>query len=98
MGIRKILSSCETKGFTSVALPVIGAGIALKFPDSEVKRVLTEEMQIFEQERTGITPFLIRIVIHFDDAETLKVMEKFFSLKINYRKMLRVKECHHSLS
>ncbi|XP_014266151.3 uncharacterized protein LOC106675642 [Maylandia zebra] len=72
MGIRKILSSCETKGFTSVALPVIGAGIALKFPDSEVKRVLTEEMHIFEQERTGITPFLIRIVIHFDDTETLK--------------------------
>ncbi|CAI5686212.1 unnamed protein product [Oreochromis niloticus] len=72
MGIRNILSSCEAKGFTSVALPVIGAGIALKFPDSEVKRVLIEEKHIFEQERTGITPFLIRIVVHFDDAETLK--------------------------
>uniref|UniRef100_A0A3P8NCY9 AIG1-type G domain-containing protein n=1 Tax=Astatotilapia calliptera TaxID=8154 RepID=A0A3P8NCY9_ASTCA len=70
MGINTILSSCEKKGFRSVALPVLGAGMALQFPVSEVERVLMEEVYVFEEERAGITPFLIRIVIHPDDEET----------------------------
>ncbi|XP_025760555.1 uncharacterized protein LOC106097050 [Oreochromis niloticus] len=72
IGINTILSSCEKKGFRSVALPVLGAGMALQFPVSEVEKVLMEEVHVFEEERTGITPFLIRIVIHPDDEETHK--------------------------
>uniref|UniRef100_A0A669BRR2 AIG1-type G domain-containing protein n=1 Tax=Oreochromis niloticus TaxID=8128 RepID=A0A669BRR2_ORENI len=70
MSINTILSSCEKKGFRSVALPVLGAGMALQFPVSEVERVLMEEVYVFEEERAGITPLLIRIVIHPDDEET----------------------------
>ncbi|XP_076737783.1 uncharacterized protein LOC143416461 [Maylandia zebra] len=70
MSINTILSFCEKKGFRSVALPVLGAGMALQFPVSEVERVLMEEVYVFEEERAGITPFLIRIVIHPDDEET----------------------------
>ncbi|XP_005755631.1 uncharacterized protein LOC102195312 [Pundamilia nyererei] len=69
MGIKKILSSCEKKGFRSVALPVLGAGMALQFPVSVVERVLMEEVHVFEEERVGITPFLIRIVIQSNDQE-----------------------------
>ncbi|XP_039465857.1 uncharacterized protein LOC116315024 [Oreochromis aureus] len=70
MSINTILSSCAKKGFRSVALPVLGAGMALQFPASEVERVLMEEVHVFEEERAGITPLLIRIVIHPNDEES----------------------------
>lgn len=70
MGINQILSSCEEKGFGSVALPVLGAGIALQFPVSVVERVLREAVHDFEQDRAGSTPLLIRIVIHPSDEES----------------------------
>ncbi|XP_026011209.1 uncharacterized protein LOC113014105 [Astatotilapia calliptera] len=67
MGINTILSSCEKKGFRSVALPILGSGMALQFPVSEVVRALKKEVHVFEEERVGITPLLIHIVIHPDD-------------------------------
>lgn len=79
MGINTILSSCAKKRFRSVALPVLGAGMALQFPVSEVVRALKKEVHVFEEERVGITPLLIHIVIHPDD-ESDQVMTKHFFL------------------
>nr|XP_046237210.1 uncharacterized protein LOC124054835 isoform X2 [Scatophagus argus] len=73
LGINTILTSCENKGFGSVALPVLGAGIALRFPDSVVARVLLEEIHSFEQDRASRTPLLVRIIIHPDDEELSEV-------------------------
>ncbi|XP_017296838.1 uncharacterized protein LOC108251154 [Kryptolebias marmoratus] len=70
LGINNILMSCEEKGFKSVALPVLGAGIALRFPDSVVARVLLEEIYAFEQNRTSSTPIVVRIIIHPSDEES----------------------------
>ncbi|XP_026018528.1 uncharacterized protein LOC113019194 isoform X3 [Astatotilapia calliptera] len=77
MGINTILSSCAKKRFRSVALPVLGAGMALQFPVSEVVRALKEEVHVFEEEQVGITPLLIRIVIHPDDEDSHKVFDVF---------------------
>ncbi|XP_026150905.1 uncharacterized protein LOC113123263 [Mastacembelus armatus] len=68
--INKILTSCEDRGFGSVAFPVLGAGIALRFPDRVVSRVLLEEVHAFEQNRASKTPFLVRIAIHPNDKDS----------------------------
>lgn len=75
MGINEILTFCEKKRFGSVAFPVLGAGIALRFPNSVVARVLLEEVQAFQQNRVSGTPLLVRIVIHPSDEESIEVME-----------------------
>ncbi|XP_039997500.1 protein mono-ADP-ribosyltransferase PARP14-like [Xiphias gladius] len=73
LGINKILTSCENRGLGSVALPVLGAGVALCFPPSVVARVLLEEVHAFKQSRASRTPFLIQIVIHPNDTESNEV-------------------------
>ncbi|XP_029310759.1 uncharacterized protein LOC115023694 [Cottoperca gobio] len=70
LGVNNILTSCEKRGFSSVALPVLGAGIRLRFPNSVVARVVLEEVHKFEQNRASRTPFLVSIVIHPDDEES----------------------------
>ncbi|XP_023271166.1 poly [ADP-ribose] polymerase 14-like [Seriola lalandi dorsalis] len=72
LGINTILTSCESRGFASVTLPVLGAGIALRFPNSVVARILQEEVQAFIQNRASRTPFLVRIAIHPNDTEAFK--------------------------
>ncbi|KAK1890102.1 GTPase IMAP family member 7 [Dissostichus eleginoides] len=84
MGINNILTSCENRGFGSVALPVLGAGIALRFPDSLVARVVLEEVYAFEQNRASAKPLLVRIVIHPEDEDSLeafKSAQEAFQLK-----------------
>ncbi|XP_047437113.1 uncharacterized protein LOC125005656 isoform X2 [Mugil cephalus] len=66
LGIRKILTSCVNRGFGSVALPVLGSGIALRFPDDVAGMVLLEEVCAF----VSSTPLLVRIVVHPDDEES----------------------------
>ncbi|KAK5893360.1 hypothetical protein CgunFtcFv8_006237 [Champsocephalus gunnari] len=91
MGINNILTCCEDSGFGSVALPVLGAGIALRFPDSLVARVVLEEVYAFEQNRASAEPLLIRIVIHPEDEDSLEVFKsaqeasqiKGFSMRMN---------------
>ncbi|XP_042257155.1 uncharacterized protein LOC121889341 [Thunnus maccoyii] len=68
MAIKETLTSCENRRFDSVAFPVLGAGIALRFPESVVARVLQEEVDTFKQTRASKTPFLVRIVIHPDES------------------------------
>ncbi|XP_069578385.1 uncharacterized protein [Brachyistius frenatus] len=70
LGINQILSSCESQGFGCVALPVLGAGIALRFPAGVVHRVLREQVRKFERNRTSGTPLLVRIVVHPNDEES----------------------------
>ncbi|XP_061592795.1 uncharacterized protein LOC133457483 [Cololabis saira] len=78
LGINNILTSCENRGFASVALPVLGAGIALRFPHSVVARVLMEEIRAFEETRTSSTSLLVRIVTHPSDKEAY---EAFMSVQ-----------------
>uniref|UniRef100_A0A671UH22 Poly [ADP-ribose] polymerase n=1 Tax=Sparus aurata TaxID=8175 RepID=A0A671UH22_SPAAU len=79
--INTILTSCEERGFGSIALPVLGAGIALRFPDSVVAKVLLEEVHEFEQNRNSRTPMLINIVIHPNDDDSCEVMTNTFSVR-----------------
>ncbi|XP_049423907.1 protein mono-ADP-ribosyltransferase PARP14-like isoform X1 [Epinephelus fuscoguttatus] len=74
-GIRKILNSCQIIGYSSVALPVLGTGAALRFPHSVASRVALEEVQEFEKSRVHTTSFLVRIVIHPNDKESSKAFQ-----------------------
>ncbi|XP_064787385.1 protein mono-ADP-ribosyltransferase PARP14-like [Oncorhynchus masou masou] len=55
-GVRKILTSCENRGFRSVAFPLVGTGVVLQFPDNVVTQVLLEEIRTYEQNRASRTP------------------------------------------
>ncbi|KAM4537418.1 protein mono-ADP-ribosyltransferase PARP14-like isoform 2-T2 [Odontesthes bonariensis] len=74
-GIRKLLASCELRGFSSVALPVLGAGAVLRFPHSTACRVLLEEVGTFEQSRASGSSFLVRFVVHPSDKESSKAFQ-----------------------
>uniref|UniRef100_A0A3B5RC26 AIG1-type G domain-containing protein n=1 Tax=Xiphophorus maculatus TaxID=8083 RepID=A0A3B5RC26_XIPMA len=73
LGINQILTSCESKGFGSVALPALGTGIALCFPVTLVARVLLEEISKFEQERTTSAP--VRVLLVLPDPEDVEVFK-----------------------
>ncbi|XP_039679072.1 protein mono-ADP-ribosyltransferase PARP14-like isoform X1 [Perca fluviatilis] len=74
-GIRKMLASCQIRGFSSVALPVLGTGEVLRFPHSVASRVVLEEVREFEQNRVTRTSFLICVVIHPNDKESSKAFQ-----------------------
>ncbi|KAM7366430.1 hypothetical protein PAMP_015868 [Pampus punctatissimus] len=75
LAISETLTSCENRGFGSVAVPVLGSGIALSFPANVVSQVLQEEVYAFKQNRTKTTPFLVRIVIYPNDQESSKALD-----------------------
>ncbi|XP_020510188.2 protein mono-ADP-ribosyltransferase PARP14-like isoform X1 [Labrus bergylta] len=74
-GIRKILASCGIRGCSSVALPVLGCGAALRFPHSVASRVVLEEIKEFEQNRISKTAFLVCTVIHPNDKDSSKAFQ-----------------------
>ncbi|XP_034532885.1 protein mono-ADP-ribosyltransferase PARP14-like isoform X2 [Notolabrus celidotus] len=74
-GIRKILASCGIRGYSSVAFPVLGTGVALRFPHSVASRVLLEEVKVFEQNRVSRAAFRVRFVIHPNDKESSKTFQ-----------------------
>ncbi|XP_038831410.1 uncharacterized protein LOC120030154 isoform X1 [Salvelinus namaycush] len=74
-GVRKILTSCENRGFRSVAFPVVGTGVVLQFPDNVVTQVLLEEIRRYEQNRASRTPFLVRIIVHPNDRDSTKAFQ-----------------------
>nr|XP_046237201.1 protein mono-ADP-ribosyltransferase PARP14-like isoform X2 [Scatophagus argus] len=74
-GIRNILTSCDRKGYRSVALPVLGTGAVLRFPHTTVSRAVLEEIRAFEQNRSSRTSFLVRFVIHPSDKESSKAFQ-----------------------
>ncbi|CAJ1085947.1 protein mono-ADP-ribosyltransferase PARP14-like isoform X1 [Xyrichtys novacula] len=73
--IKKILAFCGIRGYSSVALPVLGAGGVLRFPHSVASRVILEEVQAFEKSRVDRTSFLIRCVIHPNNKESSKAFQ-----------------------
>ncbi|XP_015230985.1 PREDICTED: poly [ADP-ribose] polymerase 14-like isoform X1 [Cyprinodon variegatus] len=46
-GLKTCLDLCADKGFSSVAIPIIGPGLLLKYPLSEAVQVLTESIRQF---------------------------------------------------
>ncbi|XP_061566313.1 protein mono-ADP-ribosyltransferase PARP14-like isoform X2 [Cololabis saira] len=74
-GIQKILAACTVRGFTSVALPVLGTGAVLRFPHRMASKVLMEEVGEFEKNRAGRSPLLVRIVVHPKDKESSKAFQ-----------------------
>lgn len=76
LAISNILTSCDNRGFGSVAFPVLGAGIALRFPGRLVAMVLLEEVLEFKKNRASRTPFVVRVVIPPDDKASMEVQWK----------------------
>ncbi|KAL0970100.1 hypothetical protein UPYG_G00237140 [Umbra pygmaea] len=75
-GVRRVLESCKNQKFRSVAFPVVGTGVALRFPHNVAAQVLLEEIHTFEQSQTtSKTPFCVRIVIHPSDRESAKAFQ-----------------------
>ncbi|XP_062305384.1 uncharacterized protein LOC134009755 [Osmerus eperlanus] len=62
-GLALVLDTCRQQGLSSVALPVIGPGIALKFPLCEAIRIVTEEILKFGSSGPSGSISTIRIVI-----------------------------------
>ncbi|XP_062416187.1 protein mono-ADP-ribosyltransferase PARP14-like isoform X2 [Pungitius pungitius] len=74
-GIRTVLNSCNIRGFRSVAFPVLGTGVALRFPHSLACKVLLEEVRKFEQDRVTRTSLLVRFIIHPTDKDSRKAFQ-----------------------
>ncbi|TNN38880.1 Poly [ADP-ribose] polymerase 14 [Liparis tanakae] len=74
-GIRHILDSCRNKGFSSVAFPVLGTGVALRFSQSTVAKVFLEELRQFEHDQVTRPSFLVRVVIHPNDKASSKAFQ-----------------------
>ncbi|CAL9694356.1 unnamed protein product [Knipowitschia caucasica] len=76
--VSEVLTSCENQGFTSIAFPILGAGVALGFPGDVVAQVFLEEIHNFGQRRHQTAPFAVSIVCPPSDedfTETLKSMQ-----------------------
>ncbi|KAJ8007577.1 hypothetical protein DPEC_G00095480 [Dallia pectoralis] len=74
-GVRNILTSCDNKGFHSVAFPVVGTGVVLKFPHEVATRVLLEEIHKYEKRRANGSLSLIRIVVHPSDRDSTQALQ-----------------------
>ncbi|XP_015257731.1 PREDICTED: poly [ADP-ribose] polymerase 14-like [Cyprinodon variegatus] len=74
-GIKKILATCNIRGYNSVALPVLGTGGLLHFPHNTASKILLEEVGVFEQTQISKSPFLLRIVVHPMDKESSKALQ-----------------------
>ncbi|XP_032439354.1 protein mono-ADP-ribosyltransferase PARP14-like isoform X3 [Xiphophorus hellerii] len=70
-GLRRCLDLCAEKGFSSVAIPVIGPGLLLKYPLSEAVQVLKESIRQFAlSDRCGnLTTIHIVIKPGYPDSE-----------------------------
>lgn len=80
-GFSSILASCDNRGIGSIAVPAVGTGVVLRFPNSVAASVLLEEVHAFDGTRTSTTPFLVRFVIHPSNKESGKVIEPFCTRK-----------------
>ncbi|CAB1345448.1 unnamed protein product [Coregonus sp. 'balchen'] len=74
-GVRKILTSCENRGFCSVAFPVVETGVVLRFPQNVATRVLLEEVRRYEQNRASQSPFLVHIIVHPNERDSTKAFQ-----------------------
>uniref|UniRef100_A0AAV2KKW9 Macro domain-containing protein n=1 Tax=Knipowitschia caucasica TaxID=637954 RepID=A0AAV2KKW9_KNICA len=67
--VSEVLTSCENQGFTSIAFPILGAGVALGFPGDVVAQVFLEEIHNFGQRRHQTAPFAVSIVCPPSDED-----------------------------
>ncbi|XP_054916199.1 protein mono-ADP-ribosyltransferase PARP14 isoform X2 [Poeciliopsis prolifica] len=87
-GLRRCLDLCVEKGFSSVAIPVIGPGLLLKYPLSEAVQVLKESIRQFALSNQCGNLTTIHIVIkpgYPDSEETYHEVYKHLSSIMNQR-------------
>ncbi|KAM3591097.1 uncharacterized protein V6R79_022320 [Siganus canaliculatus] len=71
-GLKRCLDLCEQQQLHSVAFPVIGPGMVLKFPLSEAIQVLTDTIRQFGSSTSSRSLSNIRIVIKPDNPDSEK--------------------------
>lgn len=71
-GLKRCLDLCVQQKYTSVAFPVIGPGIVLKYPLSEAIQVLTKEIKQFGLTASSSSVVTIHVVIKPDDRSVEK--------------------------
>ncbi|RVE62158.1 hypothetical protein OJAV_G00154320 [Oryzias javanicus] len=90
-GINNILTSCDDKGFRSVALPALSDGIVLGFPISLVARVVLEQIYEYERERVNSSDLSVRIVLLPENKEAIEAfttVQEDFKIKASRRIVL----------
>ncbi|KAM3590465.1 uncharacterized protein V6R79_010317 [Siganus canaliculatus] len=71
-GLKRCLDLCEQQQLHSVAFPVIGPGMVLKFPLSEAIQVLTDTIRQFGSSTSSGSLSNIRVVIKQDNPDSSK--------------------------
>ncbi|XP_024144303.2 protein mono-ADP-ribosyltransferase PARP14 [Oryzias melastigma] len=71
-GLQTCLDLCEQQGFSSVAIPIIGHGVVLKYSLIDAIKVLTEKITEFGSSATSGSLSTINIVIHPDYSDSEK--------------------------
>ncbi|KAM3590699.1 uncharacterized protein V6R79_014561 [Siganus canaliculatus] len=71
-GLKRCLDLCEQQRLHSVAFPVIGPGVVLKFPLSEAIQVLTDTIRQFVSPTSSGSLSNIRVVIKPDNPDSSK--------------------------
>ncbi|XP_029436577.1 protein mono-ADP-ribosyltransferase PARP14-like [Rhinatrema bivittatum] len=74
-GFSSCLHKCDHLKVKSVAFPVIGPGLTLKFPRDVVARIFFEEVKMFRGAHPGTALEEIQIVIHPEDLHSLSVFQ-----------------------
>ncbi|XP_032438307.1 protein mono-ADP-ribosyltransferase PARP14-like [Xiphophorus hellerii] len=69
-GIKRILAICKIRGYSSVALPVLGTGVLLRFPHKIASTILLEEIGLYGQNRTEKTSFRVRVIVYPKDKQS----------------------------
>ncbi|KAK9524874.1 hypothetical protein VZT92_017238 [Zoarces viviparus] len=85
-GLRRCLDLCVQQGLCSVAFPVIGPGIALKYPLREAIQVLTDNIRQFGLTASSGSLSTIHIVIkpdYPDSEECYHEVHRHLSLNMN---------------
>ncbi|MEQ2292390.1 hypothetical protein AMECASPLE_022686 [Ameca splendens] len=85
-GLKRCLDLCAEKGFSSVAIPVIGPGLLLKYPMSDAVQALTENICQFALSAQCGYLTTIHIIIkpgYPDSEESYHEVYKHLSLSIN---------------
>ncbi|GAA6215978.1 uncharacterized protein LOC108903094 [Lates japonicus] len=85
-GLKRCLDLCVQQGWSSVALPVIGPGVALKYPLREAIEVLTENIHQFGLSASSGSLSTIHVVIkpgYPDSEESYHDVYRHLSLNMN---------------
>ncbi|XP_030609404.1 protein mono-ADP-ribosyltransferase PARP14-like [Archocentrus centrarchus] len=87
-GLKMCLELCVKEGWSSIAFPVIGPGIVLKFPQKEAIQVLTDSIHQFGLSGSCGSLHTIYVVIkpdYPDSEECYHEIHRHLSLTMNHR-------------